>query len=105
MEIENKIARSVMAEINIKTGAKVSLIILLLYVIRQLVFVYQTKYQLTNPLIPKSTISEINKQFIFTALISSVISIFGLMLYVHKKYLLVIVLVVITLIADRFIYI
>jgi hypothetical protein len=90
---------------NLKKGAKISLTVLLLYVVGQLATVYQTRYQLVSPIIPESTIWEINKQFIFTAFVSAIISVVGLILYFFEKYLLVIVIVVLTLIANRFIYI
>jgi hypothetical protein len=93
-----------MTKDNFKKGAKISLIVLLLYVVRQLISAYQTKYQLTSPFVPESTIWQITKQFIFTALVSTIISIVGLLLYFFEKYLWTIILVVLTLIAERFIY-
>lgn len=88
-----------------KKGAKVALVILLLNVIRQLAAVYQTKYQLESPLIPESAIWEINKQFIFHAVVSAIASVVGLLLYFFAKYLWVIILVVLILIADQYIYV
>jgi len=55
----------------LKTWAKLSLVVLLIQTICQLVATFQTSYQLTSPLIPKSLLWEINKQFVFVALISS----------------------------------
>ena len=89
----------------IKIGAKVSLIVILLTIVRQFISIYQTKYQLVSPLIPENTIWEINKQFIFLAFISTIISIVGLLLYFYEKYLWIIILIAITLISERFIYI
>lgn len=89
----------------IKIGAKASLILLSLYVIMQLVSIYQTRYQLTSPFIPESTIWEINKQFIFIAFVSAIVNLAALILYFFEKYLLVIILIVVTLIATRYIYI
>src|SRR5215218_9612714 len=88
-----------------KTAAKIALTILLLNVVGQLATVYQTRYQLVSPLIPESTIWEINKQFIFHAIVSAIASIVGLLLYFFDKYLLVIIIVGLILIADRFIYV
>lgn len=90
---------------NLKTGAKIALIVLLLNVVGQLAAVYQTRYQLVSPLIPESTIWEISKQFIFHALVSAFASVVGLWLYFFDKYLFVIILVGLILIADRFIYV
>jgi hypothetical protein len=88
----------------LKTGAKISLIVLLLSAVGQFISIYQTSYQLVSPLIPKSTVWEISKQFIFIAFILTVSCIIGLVLYFYNKYLWVIILVVLTLIASRFVY-
>ena len=89
----------------LKTGAKIALTILLLNVAGQLAAIYQTRHQLISPLIPESTIWEINKQFVFHAIVSAITSIVGLLLYFFDKYLVVIILVALVLIADRFIYV
>lgn len=90
---------------DLKIGAKVALIVLLLNVVGQLAAVYQTRYQLVSPLIPESTIWEISKQFVFHAIVSACASVVGLLLYFFDKYLFVIILVGLILIADRFIYV
>ena|SRR5215207_3592734 len=90
---------------NLKTGAKVALIVLLLNIVGQLAAIYQTRYQLVSPLIPETTIWEINKQFIFHAIVSACASVVGLLLYFFDRYLLVIILAGLILIADRFIYV
>jgi hypothetical protein len=90
---------------NIKTGAKISFLILLLSIAGQFISIYQTNYQLISPIIPKSTIWEISKQFIFITFVLTVSSIIALVLYFYEKYLMVIILVVLILIASRFIYI
>jgi len=105
METEQQIIKASKRKDNLKKGAKISLTVLLLYVVGQLAAVYQTRYQLVSPIIPESIIWEINKQLIFTAFVSAIISVVGLILYFFDKYLLVIVIVVLTLIANRFIYI
>jgi hypothetical protein len=86
----------------LKTGSKVSLIVLLLSIIAQFIAIYQTSYQLVSPLISQTTIWEISKQFVFTAFVLTVSSIFGLLLYFYNKYGWVIILVVLSLIASRF---
>jgi hypothetical protein len=90
---------------SLKTGAKIALTILLINIVGQLATVYQTRYQLISPLIPESTIWEINKQFVFHAIVSAIASVVGLLLYFFDKYLLVIILVTLVLVADRFIYV
>lgn len=105
METEQQRIKASKRKDNLKKGAKISLTVLLFYVVGQLAAVYQTRYQLVSPIISESAIWEISKQFIFTAFVSAIISVVGLILYFFDKYLLVIVLVVLTLIANRFIYI
>lgn len=105
MEKEQQIIKTHTRKDNLKKGAKVALVILLFNVVGQLATVYQTRYQLISPLIPESTIWEINKQFIFHAIVSATASIFGLILYFFDKYLLVIILVSLVLLAGRFIYV
>lgn len=105
METDKAIIQTNSRKVNLKKGAKVALVVLLLNIVGQLASVYQTRYQLISPLIPESTIWEINKQFIFHAIVFAGVSIAGLLLYFFDKYLLVIVMVALTLIADRFIYV
>jgi len=105
METVKAIAKPNNRTRNLKTGAKIALVILLLNVVRHLASVYQTRYQLVSPLIPDSTVWDISKQFIFHATVSAIASIAGLLLYFFDKYLLVIILVGLILIADRFIYV
>jgi len=87
-----------------RMGAKVCLALLLLYIVIQVIDIFRAKYQLASPLIPKSTIWEINKQFVFNAAVATGAGIVGLILFSIKKYLFVIILVIVTLIAERYIY-
>ena len=105
MDTVQKLTQTSRKKKNLKVAAKISLVVLLLSVVGQLISVYQTRYQLVSPLIPESTIWEITKQFIFIALLPAVCSIVGLILYFYEKYLWLIILVGLTLISGRFIYI
>lgn len=105
METEGQIIKTHERKFSLKTGAKIALTILLLNIVGQLAAVYQTRNQLVSPLIPESTIWDMTRQFIFHALVSAIASSAGLLLYFFEKYLLVIILVGLILIADRFIYI
>lgn len=105
METEQQVRPVTKKHGNLKKGAKIALTLLMLNVVGQLATVYQTRHQLVSPLIPESTIWEINKQFIFQAIVSAVVSVTGLILYFFDKYVLVIALVVLTLIVSRFIYV
>ena len=92
-------------ERNVKVGAFVALGIMQLYILSQLLQVFQTQHLLVSPIIPDTIVWEINKQFVFKALIASVITIIGLPLYFYRKYIYVIILVLLSLITSRFIYI
>ena len=105
METEKGITKASMREGRLKKGAKVCLVVLSLYIVGQLVTVYQTRYQLVSPLIPEKIIWDINKQFIFKALVASVMFLIALILYFFERHLLVIILAAITLITCRYIYI
>jgi hypothetical protein len=88
----------------LKVGAKVCLIVLLIASVRQFISVYQIHYMLDSPLIPKDTIWQISKQYIFIAFIMTVSCMIGLALYFYNKYLWIITLTVLTLIGSRFVY-
>jgi hypothetical protein len=85
----------------LKTVAKVSLVVLLLSVLGQFIIFYQTKYQLTSPLVPQNTIWMIVKPNIFIGFISTIVSIIALLLYFFDKYILVIILVGLALIWQQ----
>ena len=91
-------------QIKLKQGAKISLLVLLLSIVGQIISIYQTSYQLVSPLIPENLIWEISKQFIFTAFVLTIASVLGLILYFYEKYLLIIILTVVVLLASRLIY-
>lgn len=63
------------------------------------------RYQLVSPFIPTSIIWEINKQYAFIALLASVASLAGMVLYFFERYLMVIIVAVLILIISRFIHI
>ncbi|UAY51083.1 hypothetical protein [Ferruginibacter albus] len=89
----------------LKMTSKIALIVLLFTIVEQLARAYQTGYQLVSPLITEHTIWEINKQFIFQSFVCAITSIPALILYFFDKYILVIALILLVLIACRFIYI
>lgn len=89
----------------LKKGAIACIVLLAFSIIAQLFRVWQTWYELESPLVPKSLIQEINKQFIFKAIVAAVVSLIVLALYYFKRHLLVIIFVILTLIASRYIYI
>ena len=86
-----------------ENGAKIALILITLNVVGQLTTVYQTGHQLVSPVIPESTIWEINKQFVFRAIISALVSVIGLLLYFFNKYILVVAVVILAIVGSRFV--
>jgi hypothetical protein len=105
METKQKLRIAINKKVDLKKGASVMLIILSLYIVAQLATTFQTSYQLVSPVIPRSAIWDINKQFVFVALVSAIANVIGLILYFFDKYMMVIILVVLTLTASRYIYI
>lgn len=105
-----KWANSILASKNetrqkrVHTGAKASLIILILSILFQFLTLYQTARQLNSPLIPKSLFWDIGKQYIFVAFVLTAACLPCLILYFYKRYLAVIVVVTVILIISRFIY-
>ena len=104
METQEEIVIENKSKKNLRKGAKICLVVLTLYIIGQLAVVLQTRNQLLSPLIPESTIWEINKQFFFNAFVAGIVNMIGLLLYLFEKHLLVIILIGLTLIASRFTY-
>ena len=104
MDTEKRLTQTIRTKRNLKKAAKISLVVFLLSVVAQFVSIYQTSYQLVSPLIPQSLIWEISKQYIFKAFILTISCIIGLLFYFYDKYLWLIILVVLTLIASRFVY-
>lgn len=104
MDTEKEFIQTSRTQKNLKVAAKISLVVLLLSVVVQFISIYQTSYQLVNPLIPQSLIWEISKQYIFKAFILTTSCTIGLIFYFYDKYLWLIILAVLTLIASRFVY-
>lgn len=94
------------SEINdgLKRGAKIALVVIMLNVIAQLAAVFQTRYQLTSPIIPEQLFWEISKQFVLKAIVSAAVCVVALVLYFFQKYLFIIILGVLMFIVQRFIY-
>ena len=96
--------RELKQKIYLKRAAKLSLLVLLIAITAQFVSIYQTEHNLNSPIIPKGLVWEISRQFIFMAFVFTASSVVGLIFYFYDKYLWVIILVLLTLIASRYIY-
>jgi hypothetical protein len=88
----------------LKASAVVCLGLLLLFIISQLLSIYQTRRELISPLIPKSIIDEVNQQYLFHAIVSSVMLVIAVALYLLRRYWWSILLVAITLVGNRYLY-
>ena len=87
----------------LKASAIVCLGLLLLLIVSQLLSIDQTRRQLTSPLIPGSVIDNINQQYLFQAIVGSVMLVIAIGLFLLKRYWWTILLVAITLVGNRFI--
>ncbi len=88
----------------LKASAIVCLALLLLFIISQIFAIYQTKQELVSPFIPRSMIDRINQQYLFRAIVGSVMLVITVGLFLLRRYWWAILLVAITLVGDRFIY-
>jgi hypothetical protein len=88
----------------LKASAIVCLGLLLLFIISQLLSIYQTRRQLASPLIPRWMIDMINQEYLFHAIVSSVMLVIAVGLFLLRRYWWAILLVAITLVGNRFLY-
>ncbi|HWB94254.1 MAG TPA: hypothetical protein VG605_20510 [Puia sp.] len=88
----------------LKNCSLICLGLLALFILSQLLSIYETKHELASPLIPKSVIREINEQYLFHAVVSFVMLLIAVGVYLLKRYWWAILLVAITLIGNRYLY-
>jgi hypothetical protein len=86
----------------LKASAIVCLGLLLLFIIGQLLNIYQTRRELTSPAIPRVIIEDLNQQYLFHAIVSSVMLVIAVGFYLLKRYWWAILLVAITLLGNRY---
>lgn len=87
---------------NIKIGANVSLIAILLLLLKQLIVIYQNLHQLASPLVPESTVLLIIKPIVFIGIGLAFTSIVATIRFFYEKYLLVIILAFLTIIWQQY---
>ncbi|HTR32022.1 MAG TPA: hypothetical protein VMH27_22275 [Puia sp.] len=83
--------------------AIVCLCMLALFVIGQLLNVYQTRRELVSPLIPESLVRQITQQSGLHAAVSSVMLLLALATYRFKRYWWTILLVAFTLVGNQYV--
>ena len=84
--------------------AIVCLSLLSIFIIGPLLNIYQTKRELVSPLISEVIIEKMNQQYLFHAVVSSVMLLIALGVYLLKRYWWAILLVAITLVGNRYLY-
>lgn len=76
--------------------------LLLLYIISELLRIYQTRQELASPLIPEAVVQQINQQYILHAVVSSIMLLIAVGIYLLKRYWWAILLVAITLVGNQY---
>jgi len=88
----------------LKTCAIICLGLLLIYIVSQFLNIFQTKRELVSPFMPKSIVDKMNQQYLYHAVVSSVMLVIAIGIYFLKRYWWAILLVAITLVGNRYIY-
>jgi hypothetical protein len=86
----------------LKTCAIVCLGLLMLFIISQLVSIYQTHRELISPFIPDAVVRQINQQYVLHAVVSSIMLLISVGIYLLKRYWWAILLVAFTLVGNQF---
>ena len=86
----------------LKTCAIVCLSFLALFIINELLRMYQTSWQLSSPLIPKMIVQHINQEYLQHAVVSSIMLLIAIGMYLLKRYWYAILLVAITLVGNQY---
>ena len=105
MEALKKISLFVKQEKGQKLLAETALIVLSFATLLQFVFIRQNSYSLDSVVIPKTMIWEVNKQHILFAFILTVGNLIGLIFYIFRRYLWTVAIILICLVAIRYVYI
>ena len=98
----DKTAIKARATRRLKTCAIVCLGLLALFIISQLLSIYQTRREIVSPLIPDSVIRQINDQYLLHAVVSSIMLLIAVGIYLLKRYWYAILLVAITLVGNQY---
>ena len=86
---------------NFKIGAQIVLISLLLFIVLNIITIFQVKHQLISDFIPQTLVWDITKINVIIAVTLGAILLISLLLYFYKKYKLIIILGVATLILQE----
>ena len=86
----------------LKTCAIVCLGLLALFTINDLLRIYQTRRELSIPLIPDTVVQQINQSYLQHAVVSSIMLLIAVGMYLLKRYWYAILLVAITLVGNPY---
>jgi len=91
------------AQRRLNVCALVCLGLLALFILSQFLRIYQTRRELVSPLVPEIVIRQLNEQYLFHAIVSSIMLLIAVGVYLLKRYWWAILLVAFTLVGDRYI--
>src|SRR4051812_17012872 len=86
----------------LRTGSLISLIAALITVLLQIAGYYQTKFQLTSPLIPKNIINQIATPHLQIAGIASIVFLVALIFHLYSKYIVTMILCILVILFPQF---
>ncbi|MDI3319287.1 hypothetical protein [Pinibacter soli] len=105
MEALKKISLFLKQDERQKLLAQIALIVATLASVLQFIYIRQNSYTLDSVIIPKTMIWEVNKQHIFFAFILTIGNLCGLILFFLQRYLWTVAVILISLIAIRYVYV
>ena len=98
----DKTAMKARATRRLRICAIVSLGLLGLFIISDLLRVYQTRQELVSPLVPDSVVEHIQQFYLEHAIVNAIMLLIAVGVFMLKRYWYTILLVAITLVGSRF---
>lgn len=91
-------------KIELKTVSKILLVVQLVAIAAFIGVYFQTEYQLSSPVIPKSMIGEIARPYLLLALITTITLIPAFILYFYSRFLATTILCLLSLLFSQFFF-
>lgn len=85
----------------LKKSAALAMVLLSIYTIGQFVSIYQTRHQLVSPVILENIVWEISRPFFHTVFVLSIVNLVLFILFFFKRYILVVVLAVLSVVLTK----
>jgi len=98
----DKTAMKARATRRLKTGAIVCVGLLALFIINDFLRMYQTRRELSSPLIPDAVVQHIQQFYLQHAVVNSVMLLIAVGMYLLKRYWYTILLVAITIVGNQY---